>query len=153
METNHERIHIQKLIIAGVFLFFLGLLNGMMIPLFTNPKLGLSAHLSAMQHGIVLILFGLIWNRLKLSETGLTWCYRLSVFSMYGIWIGLVLGAAWGTISGTPMAGAGFGTTQGKENIVDFFLNSGAVAILIATIQILFGLFNKEKSALKTTKN
>ena len=140
MASINERVHIRKLIFAGVLLFFFGLLNGMAIPSFTNPKLGLSAHLSAMQHGFVLILFGLIWSRLALSDKGLMWCYRLSVFSMYGIWLGLVLGAAWGTISGTPMAGAGFGTTQGKEIIVNLLLNTGAVAIVIAGAQILYGL-------------
>ena len=144
MATLKERIHIKRLIFAGILLFFFGLLNGMAIPYFTNPKLGLSAHLSAMQHGFVLILFGLIWSRLELSDKGLLWCYRFSVYSMYGIWIGLVLGAAWGTISGTPMAGAGFGTTQGKESIVNFFLNSGALTIVIATIQILYGLVKKK---------
>ncbi len=146
METIKEREHIQKLIVAGVLLFLLGLLNGMAIPSFKNPKLGLSAHLSGMQHGFVLILLGLIWSRLKLSNNTLTWCYRLSVYSMYGIWIALVLGAAWGTISGTPMAGAGFGTTQEKEAIVNFLLNSGAVAIVIATVQVLYGLVKRMKN-------
>lgn len=143
MTTIKERIYTRQLIFAGVLLFAFGLLNGMAIPSFTNPKLGLSAHLSALQHGLVLIVFGLIWNRLQLSDKGLTWCYRLSVYSMYGIWIGLVLGAAWGTISGTPMAGEGFGTTPEKEAVVNFFLNTGALAIVIAVIQILYGLVKK----------
>lgn len=143
MTTIKERIYTRQLIFAGVLLFFFGLLNGMAIPSFVNPRLGLSAHLSALQHGLVLIVFGLIWNRLQLSDKGLTWCYRLSVYSMYGIWIGLVLGAAWGTISGTPMAGAGFGTTPEKEGIVNFLLNTGAGAIVIATVQVLYGLVKK----------
>lgn len=143
MTAIKERIYTRQLIFAGMLLFFFGLLNGMAIPSFVNPRLGLSAHLSALQHGLVLIIFGLIWNRLQLSDKGLTWCYRLSVYSMYGIWIGLVLGAAWGTISGTPMAGAGFGTTPEKEAIVNFLLNSGAGAIVIAGIQILYGLAKK----------
>ncbi len=143
MANSKERIHIQKLIFAGVFIFFLGLLNGTMIPFFTNTKLGLSAHLSALQHGFVLILFGLIWNRINLSEKSLTWCYRFIVYGMYGIWIGLVLGAAWGSISGTPIASEGFGTTQGKESIVNFFLHSGSATTIIATIQALYGLKKK----------
>lgn len=144
MTTIKERIYTRQLIFAGVLLFFFGLLNGMAIPSFVNPRLGLSAHLSALQHGLVLIVFGLIWNRLQLSDRGRTWCYRLSIYSMYGIWIGLVLGAAWGTISGTPMAGAGFGTTPEKEAIVNFLLNTGAGAIVIATVQILYGLVKKQ---------
>lgn len=143
MTVTTERVYTRQIIFAGVLLFAFGLLNGMAIPSFTNPRLGLSAHLSALQHGLVLIVFGLIWNRLLLSDKGLRWCYWLSVYSMYGIWIGLVLGAAWGTISGTPMAGAGFGTTAGKESIVNFFLNTGAVAIVIAVGQILYGLAKK----------
>lgn len=62
---------------------------------------------------------------------------------MYGIWLGLVLGAVWGIISGTPMAGVGFGTTPEKEAIINFFLNTGAGAIVIAAIQILYGLIKK----------
>lgn len=145
MTAIKERVYTRQIIFAGVLLFFLGLLNGMAIPSFTNPKLGLSAHLSALQHGLVLIVFGLIWNRVQLSDKGLKWCYWLSTYSMYGIWIGLVLGAAWGTISGTPMAGAGFGSTTEKEAVVNFFLNTGAVAIVIAAIQILYGLGRKTK--------
>ncbi len=140
MTTIKERVYTRQIIFAGMLLFAFGLLNGMAIPSFINPRLGLSAHLSALQHGLVLIVFGLIWNRLQLSDKGLRWCYWLSVYSMYGIWIGLVLGATWGTISGTPMAGEGFGTTAGKEAIVNFFLNTGAVAIVIAAGQILYGL-------------
>lgn len=146
MTTINENIYPQRLIFSGMLLFLLGLFNGMAIPSFLNSKLGLSAHLSALQHGVVLIVFGLIWNRLQLSNKGQTWCYWLSVYSMYGIWIGLVLGAAWGTISGTPMAGAGFGTTASKEAIVNFLLNTGAISIVIATIQILYGLFRNQNT-------
>ena len=142
--TTSKKSYPRKLIIAGVLLFLFGLLNGMAIPSFTNPRLGLSAHLSALQHGLVLIVIGIIWDKIAFSTRGQTWCYGLSVFSMYGIWIGLVLGASWGTISGTPMAGAGFGTTAEKEAIVSFFLNTGALAIVIAVIQILYGLIKSE---------
>lgn len=45
---------------AGLLLFMLGLLNGFAIPRLQSPRLGLSAHLAAVQSGTFLIAIGLL---------------------------------------------------------------------------------------------
>ncbi len=61
----------RQLLIFGVLLFLFGLLNGAVIPYFTNPRMGLSAHLAGVQNGMVLLIFGLLWPYLTLSSTTL----------------------------------------------------------------------------------
>jgi len=56
------------LIVLGVALFFAGLISGLIIPKLTLPRMGLTSHLEGTQNGMFLILVGLVWGRLDLSE-------------------------------------------------------------------------------------
>ena len=135
----------NKLILYGMILFLLGLLNGVVIPNFENPRMGLSAHLAGVQNAFVLILFGLIWKNLALSQSMLRCCFWFSIYSMYSIWLSLALAAAWGTSSATPIAGAGYSGSHNQEIIVNLLLYSGSLAIIIASIQIIIGLVMNDK--------
>ena len=55
----------------GALLFLLGLLTGFGIPAFRSPRIGLSAHLDAIQSGLALIAFGLLL--LTSSRISLGW--------------------------------------------------------------------------------
>ena len=135
----------NNLLIYGMVLFLFGLLNGVLIPFFENPRMGLSAHLAGVQNALVLLAFGLIWNNIKLSQIALSWCFWLSVYGMYSIWASLVLAAIFGTSSATPIAGNGFVGTQYQELTVNILLYSGSIAIIIASFQIILGLINNKK--------
>ena len=128
------------LLINGMLLFILGLLNGLVIPLFKNKRMGLSAHLAGVQSGMVLLLFGFLWAHLTLSKTLLTASYWLSLYSMYAIWLALLLAAIWGSSRSTPIAGAGFQASKRQELIVQLLLVSGSVAIIAASGVLLWGL-------------
>lgn len=128
------------LLVNGLFLFILGLVNGFVIPFFTNSRMGLSAHLAGVQNGMVLLIFGLLWPKISLSDSMLQITFWLSLFSMYAIWFGLMLAAIWGTSRSTPIAGKGFRASKMKEQIVRFIIVIASVAILIASIALLFGL-------------
>ena len=128
------------LLVNGMLLFILGLLNGLVIPLFKNKRMGLSAHLAAVQSGMVLLLFGFLWTRLSLSEVVLVASYWLSLYSMYAIWLALLLAAIWGSSRSTPIAGAGFQASERQEQIVQLLLVSGSLAIIAASGAILWGL-------------
>ena len=130
----------RRLCWHGVFLLLLGLLTGALIPVVTNPRMGLSAHLAGVQNGIVLVLFGLIWQRLSLSERGGRAAFRLSLFSMYAVWAATLLGAIFGTSRATPIAGAGHHAAVWQELLVSVLLGTGAAAILVATVIVLYGL-------------
>lgn len=128
------------LLVNGMLLFIFGLLNGVMIPRFKNQRMGLSAHLAGVQNGMVLLLFGFLWARLSLPELFLSVSYWLSPYSMYAIWLALLLAAIWGASRSTPIAGAGFQASRQQEQIVRLLLASGSLAILIASCAVLFGL-------------
>lgn len=70
----------RQLLIFGALLFLFGLLNGAVIPSFTNPRMGLSAHLAGVQNGMVLLLFGLLWPYLTLSNSTLSATHGLSLY-------------------------------------------------------------------------
>lgn len=59
---------IQKsLVAAGPALFLLGLLQGAAVQSFANPKMALSAHLTAVQRGLALMIVGVIWPAASLN--------------------------------------------------------------------------------------
>jgi (hydroxyamino)benzene mutase len=133
----HQSHH---LLIHGMALFTLGLLNGIVIPFFKNKRMGLSAHLAGVQNGMVLLLFGFLWPRVALAETLLSASYWLSLYSMYAIWLGLLLAAIWGASRSTPIAGAGFQASLKQERVVQLLIVSGSLAIILASFALLWGL-------------
>lgn len=130
----------RRLCWHGVFLFLLGLLNGALVPAFTNPRLGLSAHLAGVQNGMVLLLLGLLWPKLKLKPVWDAFAALAAIVSMYLIWLALALGAAFGTSRATPIAGAGFEGTAWQEAVVSSLLYLGSVGAIAAVAVVLFGL-------------
>lgn len=56
----------RRLLWHGLFLFLLGLLTGLVVPMFQNPRMGLSAHLEGVMNGIFLAvssdLYGSGWS-------------------------------------------------------------------------------------------
>lgn len=147
--------HAYQLMISGLLLFLLGLINGAFVQHFMNPRMGLSAHLSAVQNGLVLIVFGLIWPKADFSKKW-SWvhCWS-SVLSLFGIWIALVLAALWGTSGSTPIAGKGFQAEVWREATVGFLLISSSILIVLSTNHLLWRLFRnyKRENSLSTTGN
>lgn len=124
----------------GALLFLLGLLNGALVSILTNSRMGLSAHLAGVQNGMVLLIFGLLWQRLRLSPRALRIAELSSLFSMYAIWIALLLAAVFGTSRVTPIAGAGFQGDAWQEGLVAILLYSGSGAILVGAGLVVWGL-------------
>ena len=138
----------QNLLIHGTVLFLMGLLNGVIIGAFTNPRMGLSAHLAGVQNGIVLWAFGLFWMRFNLSRHIEALTYWTALYGMYGIWLGLLLAAVWGTSRSTPIAGAGYHASPWQEGTVSFLILTGSLAIIVATVFALVGLLRHKKDQL-----
>ena len=129
----------RTLLLHGTLLFLLGLLNGVVVSLFHNKRMGLSAHLEGVQNGLVLMAFGLMWQHANPPFPALA--YGASLYSMYGLWLGLVLAGVWGTSRITPIAGKGFTASQWKEWTVTLLILSGSTAIILATSLMLYGLW------------
>lgn len=127
------------LLFHGTLLFLIGLINGAVIPLFLNKRMGLSAHLAGVQNGLALIAFGVVWPHATVPFAGVA--YWSALVSMYGIWFGLLLAAIWGTSRSTPIAGKGFSAASWKENLVTLIIQSTSLAAILATSLLLVGLY------------
>jgi hydroxylaminobenzene mutase len=124
----------------GALLFVLGLATGVLVPALTNSRMGLSAHLTGVQNGMVLLIFGLVWHRLSLPGRTLHVAELSSIFSMYAIWGALLLAAVFGTSRVTPIAGAGFEGAVWQEALVAVLLYAGSAAIFLGAGLVFWGL-------------
>jgi len=131
----------KKLIFFGAFLFLLGLFQGLLIPYFYNSRMALSGHLAAVQSGMALMVFGLIWGVLALKEKWVSLAYYSSVISMYFIWFAITLSATLGASQSLPIAGKGFSSSYFIENAVSVVLYIGSVAGIVSILLIVVGLY------------
>jgi hydroxylaminobenzene mutase len=137
----------RRLFWHGIFLFLLGLISGLVVPMMVSPRMGLSSHLGGVINGIFLIALGLIWSHVNLPPRLLTATFWLALYSTYGAgWAAAQLAAIFGTSSLTPIAGAGHTGQPWQENLVNFLLYTGAIAMLFVCVFVLWGL---RKNAVK----
>lgn len=125
----------------GLALFFLGLLTGFAIPAMRSPRLGVSAHVEAILNGMFLILLGgVVWDRLKLSHRTATVVYWQFLFAAYGCWFFCLLAAAFGASQMLPIAGAGHQALPWQEKLVQAGLGLVAIDTAVASLIVLHGL-------------
>src|SRR4249920_1794675 len=94
-----------SLAFAGTLLFLLGLLTGAGIPFFRGPRIGLSAHVAAIQSGLALLAVAWLGGHLVLSEAWAAAIAHTLWLSLYVLWVGLVFAAVYGTGRTLPLAG------------------------------------------------
>ncbi|MEX0839920.1 MAG: hydrogenase [Parvibaculum sp.] len=129
------------LLLLGLVLFLAGLLTGFVSGSFTNPRLGLSAHLEGLMNGTFLAVLGLLWPRLVLGAKALLAAFWLVVYAAFANWLGVLLGAIWGAGRFMPIAGQGTTGTDMQEAIVAFLLFSISFAMVIGVVLIIWGLW------------
>ena len=137
MLTNDSALRLCR---HGALLFVLGLVTGGLVSTLTNSRMGLSAHLAGVQNGMVLLIFGLVWQRLRLSRRAIRVAELSSLFSMYAIWGALLLAAVFGTSRATPIAGGGFEGALWQEGLVAVLLYSGSAGIFLGAGLVFWGL-------------
>ena len=121
----------------GTLLFLLGLLTGFGIPMFRSPRIGVSAHLDAIESGLGLIAFGLLIPHLTIS---LGWASLIGYtmwISLYVLWLGLLFGAVWGTGRTIPIAGAGVSAEPWQENAARSLISLGSLGSVLAIAALL----------------
>lgn len=140
MTPDAIRGQARRLAWHGVLLFTLGLATGVPIGAFTNPRMGLSAHLTGVQNGMALMLFGILWPELRLAARTRAIAFGLLLASLYGLWADLTLAAILGTSRATPIAGAGHHGSAAAELGVTAVLYATSIAVLVAVPLVLRGL-------------
>lgn len=132
----------DRLLFMGILLFLLGLLIGLFIPLFQNPRMGLSAHLEGLMNGLFLVALGLIWNKLSLSDRSLSATYWLTVYGAFANLTAVTLAAITGAGRMMPIAGGQEGPFL-IETVISFLLVSLSLAMIGAVSLVLMGLYRR----------
>ena len=140
---NNQQAQENILIQLGVFLFFLGLIVGFLVPALPNPRMGLASHLEGIINGIFLIVIGSIWSRLVLAPGVLKVLFSLLIYGTFANWLATLLAAIWGAGRSMPIAAQGQESTASKEVVVDFLLYSLSLAMLASCVILLIGLRGK----------
>ena len=137
----------DKLIYLGVILFLIGLIIGLIVPVFANPRMGVSSHIEGVLNGMFLIVLGLIWHKVDLSNKWLKITFWLAVYGTFANCFGILIAAIF---NAGKMLGIAANGQEGKpivEGIVTFSLLSLSVAMLVVCMTILIGLRRNMKLA------
>ena len=129
-----------ELVLSGALLFVVGLVQGVLIPKFKNSRMALSAHLTAVQSGTALMVFGVVWQFVKISSPWLGRTEAALVLSLYLIWLGITIAAATGASQTLPIAGKGFAGSQTSERLVGVVVSVGVLLSITSGVAIVFGL-------------
>ncbi len=128
----------EPLALAGMALFLLGLLNGLLIPLGRSPRLMLSAHLTGVQSGTFLIAAGLLWPHIGFPANLSNSFGHLLWASLYALWLALLLAGLLGAGKGLPIAGGGIETRPPYQAAVTVLLGASICGTVVATGAAVF---------------
>lgn len=137
---SRGRRRAHRLLQLGVALFLLGLLTGFGLPLMANPRMGLSSHLEGVMNGGVLVVLGLIWDRLRLGDRALSVTFWAAVYGTFANWATTLLAAIWGAGAMMPLAAGNQRGTAVQEALVSFGLWSLSLSMLVVCGLLLVGL-------------
>ncbi len=132
----------RKLKKSGMILFFFGLITGFLMMNLKNPRMGLAAHLEAVMNGAFLVIVGLIWNELKLSQQMRKLTYLTLNYGAFMNWFITLLAAFLGTSKMTPITGLGYSSTIFRENLVNAGFISVGLTMIFSLIVLIYGLRN-----------
>ena len=135
----------RRLMWHGMALFLLGLLTGLVEAKFSNPRMGLAAHLEGLMNGIFLLALGGAWTEVRLAPRWKGVAFGAALYGAYANWAVTVLAAAFGTTALTPIAGAGHGGQPWQEALVKGGFASVGVVILACAVLLLWGLRGRAK--------
>ncbi len=141
MKNNKlQEQHANRFIFLGVLLFLLGLVTGLLVPVLANPRMGVSSHLEGVMNGMFLIILGLIWPKLELSDKWLQITFWLSLYGTFINWFGILAAAVFDAGEMLGVAANGAKGPPLAEGIVTFCLISLSLSMLIICTTLLVGL-------------
>lgn len=138
--TGYKKWQSNWLLFLGVLLFLLGLLIGLIIPLMTNPRMGLSAHLEGVMNGMFLVILGLIWHKIAINDKWLTSAFWLTLYGSFANYLAVTLAAITGAGKMMPIVGGKEGTPV-VEGLISFLLISLTLAMIFVCVVVLTGLY------------
>jgi hydroxylaminobenzene mutase len=146
-ESTPKKHQSDRLIFLGVLLLFFGLIVGLLVPIFANPRMGLSSHIEGVLNGMLLILLGLIWHKVDLPVRWLTITFWLAIYGTFANWAGILIAALFDAGAMLTVAANGQEGPPVAEGIVTFSLLSLSIAMLIVSAAVLVGLARSMRQA------
>jgi len=123
-----------------MFLFLLGLFTGFVETKFSNPRMGLAAHLEGVMNGTFLLALGAAWTEVSLSAALKAAAYWGALYGTYANWLVTTLAAIFGTGALSPITASGLSAQPWQEHLVTIgFMTVGLVMVATAVL-VLFGL-------------
>jgi hydroxylaminobenzene mutase len=129
----------RRLFWHGILLFLLGLVTGLFVQNFDNPRMGLAAHLEGLMNGTFLLALGAAWSHVRLSPRTSRIAFVSALFGTYGNWFTTTLAAIFGTASMTPLASGSYQGRPWQEILVSAGFVSVSLAMLVAAGIVLYG--------------
>lgn len=130
----------RQLLWLGMFLFLLGLLTGFVEQKFTNPRMGLAAHLEGVMNGTFLIALGAAWTEVRLSLRWKAVAYWGVLYATFANWAVTTIAAIFGTAALSPISAAGHSAQPWQEGVVTFGFTSVGIVLVASSILVLVGL-------------
>jgi len=151
METILQKQQSNKLVFYGILLFLLGLIVGLFLPLMANPRMGLSSHIEGVLNGMFLVILGLIWHKIAISDRWLKITFWLAVYGTFANWLGMLYAALVNAGKDLTIAAEGKEGTPVQEAIIMFLLVTLSLAMIIICITVLIGLKRNIKRGSKAS--
>ena len=139
-ETTSLEDSKRRLLWHGMSLFLLGLLTGFVEQNFSNPRMGLAAHLEGVMNGTFLVVLGAVWTEVRLSPRLKGAAYWSALYGTYANWAVTLLAAIFGTAAMSPITAAGRSGQPWQEGLVTFGFMSVGITIVASSILVLSGL-------------
>jgi len=126
---------------TGLALFLLGLFTGFAVPAMKNPRMGLASHVEAHMNGLFLIVLGLLWPHVELSQTWELVTVALLIYGTWTNWFATLLSGIWGAGGGMmKISAADHIGSSAKEGFIKFLLISLSIADVIGVSLVLWGV-------------
>ncbi len=143
-----QQRHSASLIYLGVLLFLLGLIVGLAVPFFANPRMGLSSHIEGVLNGMFLIILGLVWHRIDLPDRWLKMTYWLALYGTFANWFSMLAAALFNAGGMLTVAAEGREGHPAAEGLVTFLLVTLTIAMITVCVALLTGLRRSMKKAM-----
>lgn len=123
---------------AGFLLFAAGLVIGLAIPAVRNSRMGLSAHLTAVQTGPALMVIALFWPYLGVPDAWAPLLTYVLIACAYVLVAGILLAAMVGASGALPIAGQGHNATATQERLVAILVKGSSIVMVITAAALSF---------------
>lgn len=141
-ESNLVRAALgHRLLRWGMTLFLFGLLTGFAVPAMANARMGLTSHLEGVMNGMMLMILGLVWTRLRLSDGVQKAGFWIAVYGTYTNWATTMAAGFMGAGENMmPIASEGYRGSDAQELLITIGLLSLSFAMVALSGIVLWGL-------------